>query len=139
MKKIILPIMFTFLLIFQANAQVESGNRSCSVVCLNEQWIPESYSVNAKTVIPLNAKGVLSVHETLDVQDRNQFKRNDFIEFKVAIFKKEFGSLVSFSKDTYQQLEVREVLSMCEKGDQIFILLTDRDHYSLPHYQIEVL
>ena len=139
MKKIILPILFTALLVLYANAQAESGNRSCSVVCLNDQWVPESYSVHAKTAIPLNAKGILSVHETLDVEDRNQFKQKDFIDFKVAIFKKEFGSLVSFSEDTYQELDVREVLSQCDKGDQILILLIDKDRYSLPHYQIDVL
>ncbi len=139
MKKIILPFAFVAILILYANAQNESTGRSCSVVCLNDQWIPVSYNVNAKTAISLNSTGILSVHETLDVENRNLYKRTDFIDFKVGIFKKEFDTMISFSDDTYQKIDVKEVLKQCEKGDQIVILLIDKDRYSLPHYKIDII
>ncbi len=130
---------FMALLFAQLNAQEKSDNRSCSVVCLNDQWLPTSYEADAETNISITATGILSVHETFDVADRNNYNRKEFIDFKVAAFKKEIGSLISFSEETYQKIDVSKILQQCEKGDQIVILLKDKDHYSLPHYQIEVL
>ena len=43
-----------------------SVNRSCSVVCLDDHWIPESYNVGAKTMINYGSEGIISVHETND-------------------------------------------------------------------------
>ena len=119
--------------------QKNAKNRSCSVVCLEDNWIPESYDRNAKSIIDINAKGVISVHETNDISDKSEYNRKDFIEFKVAIFKKSFDSMISFSDESYTSINAQKVLKNCEKGDQIVILLKDTEKYSLPHHRIDVL
>lgn len=114
-------------------------NRSCSVVCLGDSWIPESYDRNAKSTLNLQTKGVISVHETNDVSDKNDYNRKEFIEFKVAIFKRKFDSMVSFSDSSFSTLDAQQVLKKCEKGDQIVIILKDAEKFSLPHHRIDVL
>lgn len=140
MKKSMITISLVLCFIIVGYAQNDNPmNRSCSVVCLNDNWIPESYDRDAKNTIDINSKGVLSVHETNDVSDRINYNKKDFIAFKIAIFKKEFDSIVSFSDDTYTTINAREVLEECQKGDQILIMLKDSDRFSLPHHRIDVL
>lgn len=114
-------------------------NRSCSVVCLGDSWIPESYERDAKTSIDLKGTGVISVHETNDISDKKDYNRKDFIEFKVAIFKKKFDSMVSFSDSSFTEINAQEILRKCEKGDQVVIILKNAEKFSLPHHRIDVL
>lgn len=140
MKKLIITSSLIVCLISVGLAQKQTTiNRSCSVVCLEDNWIPESYDSGAKSSIDINTKGVISVHETNDVSDKKDYNRKDFIEFKVAIFKKSFDSMISFSDEAYTSLNAQKVLKKCEKGDQIIILLKDSERYSLPHHRIDVL
>ncbi|MFT7160276.1 MAG: hypothetical protein ACI9GZ_001449 [Bacteroidia bacterium] len=140
MKKLIITSSIIVCLISVGFSQKKSAiNRSCSVVCLEDNWIPETYNRGAKSTIDVNAKGVISVHETNDVSDKNDYNRKEFIEFKVAIFKKSFDSMVSFSDESYTSINAQSVLEKCEKGDQIIILLKDAEKYSLPHHRIDVL
>ena len=117
----------------------ESVNRSCSVVCLDDQWIPESYNVGAKTMINYGSEGIISVHETNDISDRDRYNREDFISFKVAIFRDTDDTMVSYSDKSYKKLAVQKVLSQCEPGDEVVIILDDPDKFSLPHHRIKVL
>ncbi|MEQ6118313.1 hypothetical protein [Reichenbachiella sp. MALMAid0571] len=140
MKKSIILCSLVLCFIVVGLAQKKSAiNRSCSVVCLDDSWIPESYNAGAKNAIVLNAKGKISVHETNDVSDKSDYNRADFIEFKIAIFKKKFDSMVSFSDNTYTTVDAQKVLQQCETGDQIVIILKDADKFSLPHHRIDVL
>jgi len=140
MKKSIILCSLVLCFVVVGFAQKKGAiNRSCSVVCLDDSWIPESYNLGAKNAIVLNAKGKISVHETNDVSDKSDYNRKDFIEFKVAIFKKKFDSMVSFSDNTYTSVDAQKVLKKCETGDQIVIILKDAEKFSLPHHRIDVL
>lgn len=140
MKKSIILCSLVLCFVVVGFAQKKAAiNRSCSVVCLDDNWIPESYNVSAKNAIVLNAKGKISVHETNDVSDKSDYNRKDFIEFKIAIFKKKFDSMVSFSDNTYTTVDAQKVLQQCETGDQIVIILKDAEKFSLPHHRIDVL
>lgn len=114
-------------------------NQSCSVVCLDDRWIPESYNVGAKTIINYESEGVISVHETNAVSDRDNYNREDFISFKVAIFKDKYDTMISYSDKSYEKVDVQKVLSQCERGDEIIIILDDPDKFSLPHHRIKIL
>ena len=140
MKKSIVLCSLVLCSIAVGFAQKKSEiNRSCSVVCLDDSWIPESYNVGAQNTIVLNAKGKISVHETNDVSDKTDYNRKDFIEFKIAIFKKKFDSMVSFSDLTYTTVNAQKILQKCESGDQIIIILKNVEKFSLPHHRIDVL
>lgn len=140
MKKITLVSALILSLVLSGKSQpFYKIYRSCSVVCLDDRWVPESYNLEAKTVINRSSKGVLSVRETGDFSDKSNTNRKDFVEFKIAIFKKGFDSLVSFSDETYTSISAKEVLDDCEAGDRIIIILKDSERYSLPHHTIEVI
>ena len=139
MIKITITILCLFCLATQGLAQNQKVNRSCSVVCLDDNWIPESYDRGAICAIKYESEGVISVHETNDVSDMKDYNRTDFITFRVAIHKKQLDTMISFSDETYSGLDVREVLAKSEKGDEIIIILVDADKYSLPHHRITVL
>jgi len=139
MIKIAITISCIFCLATQGLAQNQNANRSCSVVCLDDDWIPESYDLGAICAIKYESEGVISVHETNDVSDTDDYNRTDFISFRVAIHKKELDTMISFSDETYSSLDVQEILAKSEKGDEIIIILVDADKYSLPHHRITVL
>ncbi|MFY0650920.1 MAG: hypothetical protein JXQ96_02755 [Cyclobacteriaceae bacterium] len=140
MKKtqILLPLIVGLLTI-SSTQSLSQVNRSCSVVCLNDDWIPESYNKNARCQVSVGAEGIISVHETGDVSDKENYKRDEFVEFKLAIFKKSFDSMVSFSDKTYSKIDIKQVLEKCEKGDQIIVILKDAEKFSLPNYKIDVI
>lgn len=127
-----LGIVYTF----QAQSKVLVG-KSCSVILLNNQWLIKSYESSEKITITKNAKGILSVHETGDIAKKSYKK--ELIAFKIGILKKSDRTITSFSDDTYQEIELNDVLKKCESGDKIIILLKDDQKYSLPHHQIEVV
>ena len=127
-----------FILPTMAQSALETKGRSCSVVTLDQQWIPDSYDRGATCVLKKSATGTISVHETFDVSNRDHYNKEDFISFKVVLFKKDFDTMVSFSDENYTRLDVESVLAKCEKGDEIVIILNDPNKYSLPHHRITV-
>jgi len=129
--------IFAFLIIFCFVTQGYA--QSCSVVCLNDSWIPESYNVGAKCAIKYESSGIISVHETDEITAKKDYNRADFIPFKVAIYKKKIGTLVLFSEESYIRLDVQKVLAQCQKGDQIMVILDNTEKYSLPHHRIDIL
>lgn len=138
-KSVITCSLIVFVTIIGFAQKPNAINRSCSVVCLDDNWIPESYDRNAKSSIDIDANGVISVHETNDISDKSDYNRKDFIEFKVAIFKKSFDSIISFSGESYTSINAQKVLKKCEKGDQIVVILLNAEKFALPHHRIDVL
>ena len=138
--KNIFVVFFTFLALqSHAQASLTASGRSCSVVCLNQDWIPDSYDRGANCTIKQSANGIISVHETYDVSDREHYNKESFISFKVVLFKKDFDTMISYSDENYTELDVKSVLAKCEKGDEIIIILNNPDKYSLPHHRIKVI
>ena len=139
MKNIFVVIITLLMLPAMAQSSLETKGRSCSVVTLDQVWIPESYDRGAKCAIEKSATGTISVHETFDVSDRDHYNKEDYISFKVVLFKKGFDTMVLYSDQDYSSLDVASVLTKCEKGDEIIIILNDSDNYSLPHHRITVI
>jgi hypothetical protein len=119
-----------------AQTKVVSG-KSCSVVVFNHQWLPQSYNADTQPTLSKNATGLISVHETGDIAKKGFLPMP--IDFKVGIWKKSDRTTVSFSEATYREIEVNDILTKCQPGDKIIILLKDGQPYSLPHHQIEVI
>ena len=139
MKNIFVVLITLFMLPATAQSSLESKGRSCSVVTLDQEWIPDSYHRGAKCVLKKSATGTISVHETFDVSDREHYNKENYISFKVVLFKKGFDTMIAYSDESYSSLDVESVLAKCEKGDEIIIVLNDSDSYSLPHHRITVI
>lgn len=115
--------------------QAQAKFSSCSAVFLDNRLVVDDYSPIGKCALTQDAQGTLSVAEA--TYENNQWHQTAAIDFMVAIRDKNSKTLTMFSKEVYQKVDIKNVLSKCNKGDAI-VLLTLKDTYALPHNEIEI-
>lgn len=119
--------------ILPAAAQNQFNN--CSAAFLDQKMVVDEYSPSGKCVLPASATGELTVC-TAELSPEKSVPV-DRIDFKIAIRDKNTGTLMMYSGDTYQKIEVKQVLARCKPGDHI-VLITMKDEFALPHNEILV-
>lgn len=111
--------------------------QSCSVLCLNDQWMVKSYQKSETITVSRLTQGILTARETGDVA-LHSFVADKQLKFKIAI-RRNYDTLEMFSEQTFSTFPLEKVISVCQPGEAIVILLADNgDKYSLPHHIIEI-
>lgn len=113
----------------------QSKFSNCSAVFIDNRPVVNDYSPTGKCSLTQDAQGTLSVAEA--TYENNQWHQTAAIDFMVAIRDKNSKTLTMFSKEVYQKVDIKNVLSKCNKGDAI-VLLTLKDSYALPHNEIVI-
>jgi hypothetical protein len=108
----------------------------CSAAFLNNKMVVDEYAPNGKCKLGANAVGTLTVC-TADLSETGN-KAKEKISFRIAIRDKNTKTLVMFSDETYQEVNIEKVMEKCTAGDNI-VLLTTNSQYALPHNEIQVL
>ncbi len=132
-------IRFALFLFCCATFNAAFGQKSfanCTAAFLNNKIVVDEYSPQGKCVLAADATGLLTVC-TADLSP-NSSVAVDKITFKVAIRDQNTKTLVMYSNEDFQQVEVQKLLAKCRKGDHI-VLLTLNEQYALPHNEILVL
>ncbi len=97
--------------------------------------VVDTYTDKGKCLLPSTATGKLTVCTVY--LSPTASKAVDKTTFKVAIRDKATRTLHLYSNEAFKQVEIRDVLTKCRKGDHI-VLLTLGDLYALPHNEILV-
>ena len=108
---------------------------NCSAAFLDSRMIVDEYSPTGKCVLPAAATGQLSVG-TVELSPK-EYRLIKPLRFKVAIRDGNTKTLLAFSEETYERVDVQSVLARCQKGDAIVLLTLETD-YALPHNEILV-
>lgn len=133
----IVPFLFFLLACFllPLAGHSQAPFQSCTAAFLDQKMVVNEYSPDGKCVLSADAKGTLNVC-TVYLSATEQ-RAVDRLPFRLAIRDGNSKTLLSFSNDTYRQIDVRKVLARCRPGDSI-VLLTLDDAYALPHNEILV-
>ncbi|GAB3175595.1 hypothetical protein [Telluribacter humicola] len=107
--------------------------KHCTAAFLGTQLVVNEYSPKGKCVLPSTSVGTLTV-QTVNLS-ADKVSRVAEIPFKVAIRDKETQTLVMYAKEDFKQVDIRQVLAKCKKGDSIVLLSVD-NQYALPHNEI---
>ncbi len=110
--------------------------QSCTAAFLNNKIVVDDYSPQGKCGVAATATGRLTVC-TADLSLTSSVAV-DKIVFKIAIRDQNTKTLVMYSNEDFQQVDIQRVLSKCRQGDHI-VLLTLDSQYALPHNEILVL
>ncbi|CCH51914.1 hypothetical protein BN8_00872 [Fibrisoma limi BUZ 3] len=113
----------------------QSTTQSCTAAFLGNRMVVNEYSTTGKCVVPATSTGELSV-QTVALSPKS-VKALGKVPFKVAIRDKATKKLVPFSANQYRQVNIRNVLAKCQKGDHI-VLMAIGNQYALPHNEILV-
>jgi len=113
----------------------QTANQHCSAAFLGKRLLVNQYSPKGVCRMPSTATGSLSVW-TVNLTEK-ETKPLTRIPFQVAIRDKETKTLQLVSKTAHKEVEVRQLLNRCRKGDHI-VLLTLNQQYALPHNEIIV-
>ncbi|MCB0570637.1 MAG: hypothetical protein KDC66_12770 [Phaeodactylibacter sp.] len=108
---------------------------NCSAAFLDNKMVVDEYTTQGKCIITPQAVGELTV-QTANLSPEKSIPTGK-IDFRIAIRDGNTQTLYSFSDATYQQIDIRKVLSRCRPGDSI-VLLTCKDKFALPHNEILV-
>lgn len=108
----------------------------CTAAFLNNKIVVDDYSPRGKCSLAATATGQLTVC-TAELSPTSSVAV-DKIAFKIAIRDQHTKTLVMYSDENFQQVDIQQVLSKCRQGDQI-VLLTLDSQYALPHNDILVL
>ena len=132
-------VMFSVIALLLLSSGISFGQKafsSCSAAFLNNKMVVDEYSTKGKSTIGTNATGTLTVC-TAELGPTSA-KAVDKIVFKIAIRDKDTKTLVMFSDEAFNQVNIQNVLKKCEKGDHIVLMTTD-NQYALPHNEILVM
>jgi len=108
---------------------------SCSAAFLDNKLIVDDYSPRGRSILSQNAQGSLTVAEA--TFEDNKWYQTALIDFMVAIRDKNTQTLMMYSTEKYQKIDLQRVMAQCQKGDHI-VLLTTKNKYALPHNEILV-
>lgn len=108
---------------------------NCSAAFLDNKMIVDEYTTKGKCILSANVTGKLTVC-TVNLSPTTS-QAVDKIPFRVAIRNRNTQTLLLLTKADVKQIDVRNVLTKCEKGDHI-VLLTLDDQYAMPHNEILV-
>lgn len=130
-------LAFCLLLTFAATLSALGQERftNCAAAFIDQRMVVDEYTPDGKCKISAAATGQLTV-QTADLSPERSVPTGK-IEFRIAIRDGHTKTLLSFSDQVYQQIDVRQVLDKCRPGDTI-VLMTVKDRYSLPHHEISV-
>lgn len=135
MKKVTLSVIGLLLL----SSGISFGQKAfsnCSAAFLNNKMVVDEYSTKGKSKIGVHATGTLTVC-TAELSPTSA-KAVEKIVFRIAIRDKDTKTLVMFSDEAFNQVNIQHVLKKCEKGDHIVLMTTD-NQYALPHNEILVM
>ena len=135
MKKVTLSV-FGLLLLSSGISFGQKAFSNCSAAFLNNKMVVDEYSTKGKSKIGTNATGILTVC-TAELSPMSA-KAVEKIVFKIAIRDKDTKTLLMFSDEAFNQVNIQQVLKKCEKGDHIVLMTTD-NQYALPHNEILVM
>ncbi|MFN8355266.1 MAG: hypothetical protein U0Y10_12500 [Spirosomataceae bacterium] len=111
------------------------AQQQCSAAFLNNKMVVNEYTTKGKCILSQQASGKLTVC-TANLSPKSSTPV-DKIAFQISIRDGKTKSLCSFSKQTYQQIDIQKILAKCKKGDFI-VLRALGSQYALPHNEILV-
>ena len=120
---------------FNINLNAQSRFSNCSAAFLDGKIIVDDYSPTGKCILNSSASGKLTVYTA--TYENNQWKTGDRVSFKLTLRDGATKTLMSYSDVTYQEIDIKKVLSKCRKGDSIVVSIV-KDEYALPHNEILV-
>lgn len=121
--------------IFQANAQAETAlYNTCAAIFLNQDRVVNDVSPSGVSEISKSANGEFSIREDLTAQHKNGVS----VPFRIAIKKKKYNTLYTYSETIYTALDVESVLAECEVGDAIIFVLEKGKWAMVPDGEIVV-
>ncbi len=126
--------ILAFLLFCSAVTSLALG-QNCSAAFINDNIVVNEYTPEGKCILNANATGQLTV-QTASLSPTESIPTGK-LPFQVAIRSEAFNTLRMYSKDTYHQVAIEKVLSKCQKGDHIILLMLE-EGYALPHHEILV-
>lgn len=135
-KKQVKLLCAGLMLSYSTVAFTQESYRDCAAAFLDNKMVVDEYTSKGKCTVAASASGVLTVN-TAELSPEGSLPKSP-VFFKIAIRDKETGTLVMFSEKALKQVEIRQVLARCSKGDRIVLLTTD-SQYALPHNEILVL
>lgn len=125
----------TLFITFNINLTAQNRFSNCSAAFLNQKMIVDDYSPQGKCVLNTSAIGQLTVNTA--IYENNKWHAVDKISFKLTIRDGATKTLISYSDATYEEIDIKKVLSKCRKGDYILVSVV-KDEYALPHNEILV-
>lgn len=125
-----------FLLLVLTPSFSQNKFSNCSAAFLDDKMIVTEYSTKGKSAVAEKAKGELTVC-TAEIGPTST-KAIEKISFRVAIRDKNSKTLVMFSDEKFETIDIQNILKKCKKGDFI-VLMTIDNQYALPHNEILVL
>ncbi len=109
---------------------------NCTAVLLNSKMVVNEYTPTGKCELSIDAKGVFTV-QPVSLGDNGSAEPQGKHRFKIAIRDFNTKTMISFSDQTYMEIDASKVLSQCRKGDAIVFITLDRQ-LALPHNEVLV-
>ena len=125
--------LILFCTVLSANCFGQKAFSNCSAAFLNSKMVVDQYNGKGKCRLPSTATGKLTLQTVTSTATAS--KAVSKIPFRIAIKDKATQTLLLLTKDAVKQINVRNVLAKCKKGDRI-VLLTLDNQYALPHNEI---
>ncbi len=133
-------IFQTLLFCCLVSTTVLSGQNSdftnCTAVLLNNKMVVNEYTPTGKCELSIDAQGVFTV-QPVSLGDNGSAEPQGKHRFKIAIRDFNTKTMISFSDQTYMEIDASKVLSQCRKGDAIVFITLDRQ-LALPHNEVVV-
>lgn len=108
---------------------------NCAAIFLNEKLVVDDYSPTGKCQLPYSSTGKLTVCSA--TYENDKWSCTEKIDFRVAIKDGNTKTLWSFSDQSFKEIDFKQVLAKCKKGDFVVILTVNNLH-ALPHNEILV-
>jgi len=121
---------------FPYEAPPSDNYRNCAAILHNGKVLVNDYSPEGKCRLEMGMRGILTV-ATVSLSDEGTFPQEN-ITFKVAVKNERTNTIWMYSDQPMQELELKDVLKKCEKGDRLIIMTTDQE-FSLPHHEVELV
>lgn len=121
----------TFIIVSISSAAGQDRFTNCAAAYLDSKLVVNDYSPEGYCELSKSASGELTVQTMSDLVPIGK------INFKLAIRDGNSKTLMSYSKKTYQEVDIKPLLAKCKPGDAI-VLLTLDDRYALLHNEILV-
>lgn len=134
-SKIQKTILFSSFLVLSSVVFCQKTSSSCVAVFLDNHLVVDEYSEDGQCIIDYNAKGSFTVQTV--ILSSEECKPTGQIMFRLAIRRGATNTLISFSNQTFEEVQVEDVLAKCHAGDSILVMLVD-EGYTLPHSEIIV-
>lgn len=122
-------------IVFQIGLTAQNKFSNCSAAFLNNKMIVDDYSPNGKSVVNSTSEGQLTVCTA--TFDNNKWSATEKVGFKITIRDEKTKTLWSYSDVTFKEIDIKKVLSKCQKGDHILLSVV-KNEYALPHNEILV-